>query len=190
MVPGFLPQFIAIALLLSIALLAPLPVAAEMRTDNFRIEHDSLGPGGISSASGQFDIWGCIDHVAAGAVHGQDLMIWAGCGVLEWHAMPIKDGPDSQVPRRFAVLPNAPNPFSTSTRIQYELPEMLDVSVSIYSPNGRLMREIALGVLAAGLHGFAWDGRDESGNDTASGVYFYELIAGSYRHLGKMLRIK
>ena len=67
-----------------------------------------------------------------------------------------------------------------------------DVTVSIYSVNGTLVRTLALGHQAAGVYqsksqAAYWDGRNELGEQVASGVYFYTLIAGDFSATGKML---
>ncbi|MBI5837488.1 MAG: hypothetical protein HZB25_09610 [Candidatus Eisenbacteria bacterium] len=40
------------------------------------------------------------------------------------------------------------------------------------------MRQLVNGPVPAGEHSVTWDGRDESGRSTSSGLYFYRLIAG------------
>jgi flagellar hook assembly protein FlgD len=42
----------------------------------------------------------------------------------------------------------------------------------------------------AGSHTVKWDGRDESGQQVASGVYFYKLVAGDFRSTKKMVLLK
>jgi hypothetical protein len=79
---------------------------------------------------------------------------------------------------------NYPNPFSTSTRFYYELtgaqlPEVFQIH--IYTVTGRLVKVIdlkALGEVRIGRHltSYAWDGRDEYGDQLANGVYLYRVI--------------
>ena len=96
------------------------------------------------------------------------------------------------VPEETKLLLNYPNPFNPETWIPYQLAKATDVTVSIYSVNGALVRTLALGHQAAGVYesksrAAYWDGRNELGERIASGVYFYTLIAGDFSATGKML---
>ena len=96
------------------------------------------------------------------------------------------------VPEETKLLLNYPNPFNPETWIPYQLATATDVSVSIYSVNGTLVRTLALGHQAAGVYqsksqAAYWDGRNELGERIASGVYFYTLTAGDFSATGKML---
>ena len=96
------------------------------------------------------------------------------------------------VPEKTKLLLNYPNPFNPETWIPYQLAKATDVTVSIYSVNGALVRTLALGHQAAGVYqtksrSAYWDGRNEIGERVASGVYFYTLTAGDFSATGKML---
>ena len=90
------------------------------------------------------------------------------------------------------LLANYPNPFNPETWIPYQLSEPAEVTVSIYSVNGSLIRTLALGHQAAGLYrsrsrAAYWDGRNAFGERVASGLYFYTLTAGDFTATRKML---
>jgi parallel beta-helix repeat protein/predicted outer membrane repeat protein len=70
---------------------------------------------------------------------------------------------------------NYPNPFNPSTRIPYTIERPAHVALSIYDVSGRRVRTLVDRVEDAGRHEREWDGRDETGNDVASGVYFVRL---------------
>ena len=96
------------------------------------------------------------------------------------------------VPSQTKLLLNYPNPFNPETWIPYQLAKATDVTVSIYSVNGALVRTLALGHQAAGVYqsksqAAYWNGRNELGEQVASGVYFYTLTAGDFSATGKML---
>ena len=91
-----------------------------------------------------------------------------------------------------ALLANYPNPFNPETWIPYQLSEAADVTVSIYSVNGALVRTLALGHQSAGTYrsrsrAAYWDGRNDFGERVASGLYFYTLTAGDFTATRKML---
>lgn len=80
---------------------------------------------------------------------------------------------------------NYPNPFSTSTRFVFtltgtEVPD--DIIIQIMTVSGRVVREITedqLGRIYIGRNvtEYAWDGRDEFGDQLANGVYLYTVKA-------------
>ena len=78
-------------------------------------------------------------------------------------------------PLRLAVLGAAPNPFRADTRIELSVPARTPATIRIFDAAGRRVLERSLGLLAEGTHEFAWDGRDDRGMPTASGVYFFRL---------------
>ena len=91
-----------------------------------------------------------------------------------------------------ALLANYPNPFNPETWIPYQLSEATDVTVSIYSVNGQLVRHLNLGHQTAGVYrsrsrAAYWDGRNAFGERVASGLYFYTLTAGDFTATRKML---
>ena len=90
------------------------------------------------------------------------------------------------------LLANYPNPFNPETWIPYQLSASADVSVSIYSVNGHLVRHLDLGHQSAGVYlsrsrAAYWDGRNAFGERVASGLYFYTLTAGDFTATRKML---
>ena len=76
-----------------------------------------------------------------------------------------------------------PNPFSTSTRFVFtltgsEIPD--DIIIQIMTVAGRVVREITqdeIGPIRIGnnITEYAWDGRDEYGDQLANGVYLYRV---------------
>ena len=96
------------------------------------------------------------------------------------------------LPRETALLANYPNPFNPETWIPYQLAVPAEVSISIHSAEGQLVQTLKLGELSAGIYhskskAAYWDGRNESGESVASGVYFYTLTAGDFTVTRKML---
>ena len=95
-------------------------------------------------------------------------------------------------PKETALLPNYPNPFNPETWIPYQLAEPANMTVSIYSVNGRLVRTLELGHQSIGIYesrsrAAYWNGRNAQGEPVASGVYFYTLTAGDFSATKKMV---
>lgn len=96
------------------------------------------------------------------------------------------------LPAETSLLPNYPNPFNPETWIPYQLAKPANISVSIYSADGKRVRSLALGHKPAGIYhdksrAAYWDGRNERGEPVASGIYFYKLTAGDFSATKKML---
>ena len=112
------------------------------------------------------------------------------------NAAPLAAGPDA-APRllRTGLLPNYPNPFNPETWIPYQLATPADVSISIYSANGKLIRMLNLGHQSVGIYQHRsnaayWDGKNSPGEPVASGVYYYTLTADDFTATRKMLILK
>ena len=98
-------------------------------------------------------------------------------------------------PTETVLLANYPNPFNPETWIPYRLAEAADAQVTIYDTQGAIVRQLDLGHRPAGDYSTLskaayWDGRTETGEPVASGIYLYTLSAGDYAATRKMLLIK
>lgn len=91
------------------------------------------------------------------------------------------------LPLKFELEQNYPNPFISSTSIPYALAEQSDISIKIYNILGQMVREFKLGTQYSGAHSVVWDGNDNLGRRVTPGVYFYELIAANKIQAQKML---
>ncbi|MCY3743154.1 MAG: leucine-rich repeat domain-containing protein [Candidatus Poribacteria bacterium] len=99
------------------------------------------------------------------------------------------------IPEETALLHNYPNPFNPETWIPYQLAEPAEVTLTIYSMNGTLVRTLKLGYQPAGIYqtrtrAAYWDGKNEVGESVASGVYFYTFTADDFTATRKMLILK
>lgn len=99
-------------------------------------------------------------------------------------------GADDAVPESSELGQNIPNPFNPSTVIHYRLAASSEVVIAVYTVQGQLVRVLESGFKAAGPHEVTWDGRDLTGAPAASGVYFYQLKAGSFTETKKMVLTK
>ncbi len=94
------------------------------------------------------------------------------------------------VPPRSALLPVSPNPFRNVSVIWFELAQAESVSLEIFDSLGRRVRLLRDGRLSAGVYSALWNGLDEQGNLSASGVYFAVLRAGTNLHKQKLLLLR
>lgn len=92
------------------------------------------------------------------------------------------------LPKNFVLHQNHPNPFNSSTAITFDLPTLANWSLDIINANGQKIRTFLdenIGSLT-----ILWDGKDENGMDSPSGVYLYRLRAGAFSESKKMLLLK
>ncbi|MBM3237115.1 T9SS type A sorting domain-containing protein [Candidatus Poribacteria bacterium] len=114
--------------------------------------------------------------------------------------LPKMQAPEPQiapivVPRETRLLANYPNPFNPETWIPFELAEAANVKIEIYDMTGRLVRMLDLGYRPEGYYvdrsaAAYWNGRNFSGERVANGVYFYQLTAGDFSAVRRMLILK
>jgi hypothetical protein len=96
------------------------------------------------------------------------------------------------IPARSVLLQNYPNPFNPETWIPYHLKNADSVSIRIYSSAGQLIRTLDIGYRDAGVYvsrskAAYWDGKNEAGEEVASGIYFYSIKAGDFSATRKMV---
>ena len=99
------------------------------------------------------------------------------------------------IPGKSAMGQNYPNPFNPETWIPYELATDTNVNITIYTPNGGVVRTLSLGHQMAGYYtgrdrAAYWDGRNTLGEPVASGVYFYQFETDEFSSLRKMVILK
>jgi len=97
---------------------------------------------------------------------------------------------DKEKPPRFALFPNHPNPFNQATKIEFTLANSGFVSLIIYDLLGREVRTLASEHLPSGYKSVLWDGKNASGEDVASGIYFYQLKVRDYSATRRLVLLK
>jgi hypothetical protein len=102
----------------------------------------------------------------------------------------IEDDQFPGLPSDFMVEQNYPNPFNSSTIIEYNLPEHATVRIIIYNVLGQVVKEFDPVVCRVGRNNVRWDARDDFGRDVATGIYFYQIMAGEYNQTKKMVYLK
>jgi len=91
-----------------------------------------------------------------------------------WGDPTFKRGLGDELPGEFALDQNYPNPFNPLTVITYSVPDETPVSLIIYDEAGREVETLVDELRSAGQHRVSFDARH-----LASGVYYYQLRAGS-----------
>jgi len=90
------------------------------------------------------------------------------------------------LPESYALEQNYPNPFNPETDIRFQLPAASHVVINIFNALGQEIRTLVDGQYEAGSHSVRWDGKDKNGTPVSSGVYLYQLQAGTFSQVKKM----
>lgn len=91
----------------------------------------------------------------------------------------------SEIPIEFALYQNYPNPFNPSTSIKFDIPKRSFVTLKIYNVLGELVSMPINEIRNKGKYSIDFDG-----SNFASGIYFYEIKAGYFTDVKKMILIK
>ncbi len=94
------------------------------------------------------------------------------------------------LPDSYSLEQNYPNPFNLSTTIEYNLPIREHIKIDIYDIRGKTVKTLVDEVQGPGEYRTGWDGRSKEGNNVPSGVYLYQLKAGDYVGVGRMVYLK
>jgi hypothetical protein len=95
-------------------------------------------------------------------------------------------------PDRFILKDAYPNPFNPETTIEYVVPYVAAVEITIYDVLGHKVRELVRAQLAPAIYQTIWDGTDDHGMNMPSGVYFYQMIGGTgvFKESRKILLVR
>ena len=134
---------------------------------------------------------------ASDVQHAIDILKQAHDGSTAWqHAIAkLEQLLNTFIPEKSRLLANYPNPFNPETWIPYQLAAAADVTLTIWTADGQLVRTLVIGHKSAGIYqnksrAVSWDGKNDLGEPVASGLYFYTLTAGNFTASRKMLILK
>jgi hypothetical protein len=103
---------------------------------------------------------------------------------------PRVDKVENEIPTEFALEQNYPNPFNPSTTIEFAIPKLADVNLTIYNVLGQSIRNIQMNNTQAGRYSVIWNGTNNFGAKVSTGIYFYKIKAGKYSDIKKMVFMK
>ena len=102
----------------------------------------------------------------------------------------VEDEVEDKPIRRFSLDQNYPNPFNPTTKIEFVLSKSGQVRIEIFNILGEKVKTLADQYVKAGHQMIEWDGKDESGEEVGSGVYFYRLQTKDFTQTKKMVLIR
>ena len=97
------------------------------------------------------------------------------------------------IPTNFALEQNYPNPFNPTTDIRYQLADTgspVHITLKIYNILGHEVKTLENELKNSGYYTVTWDGRDEYGQEVASGVYIYRIETANFVQTKRMLLMK
>jgi len=97
---------------------------------------------------------------------------------------------EDEIPYRFTLHNNYPNPFNPETNIQFDIPEHLPVKLVIYDLSGKEVNVLVQNTFAPGKYKVMWNGKDQYGQSVSAGMYIYQIEAGDFRNTKKLILLK
>ena len=110
-------------------------------------------------------------------------LAYAGGGI----STAVSEGPDAPPSLRTIFAGAAPNPFNPRTELRFELAAGGPVLLELFDVQGRRVRTLVSGRLAAGEHRVLWQGRDDGGRDLPSGLYLARFRADGVQRTAKLM---
>jgi murein tripeptide amidase MpaA len=90
----------------------------------------------------------------------------------------------------FRLLNNYPNPFNATTTITFILEKPQQVQLVVFNAAGQQIIKLTDNNFSSGMHRLKWNGKDNYGNEVASGIYYYRLSTTDYSKINKMVLLK
>jgi hypothetical protein len=94
------------------------------------------------------------------------------------------------VPVEFALHENYPNPFNPTTTLRFDLPEVSNLTLTIYNMLGQKVRTFNMQSTPAGYHSVKWNATNDYGDPVGAGVYLYQLQTKDFVTTRKMVLLK
>ncbi|NOS84677.1 MAG: T9SS type A sorting domain-containing protein [Ignavibacteria bacterium] len=141
-----------------------------------------------NTASGTYDLYTALwyDKNNNNTIDGSDFVVSTKITSAAITISPIGINIIStEIPDKFALLPNYPNPFNPVTKIKFDIPNPAYTKIIIYDLSGRVVANLVNEQLKPGSYSVDWNG-----TGFASGVYFYSLVTDEYTETKRMVLIK
>ena len=113
------------------------------------------------------------------------LNLWGDPSIFPKYDIQTEVKQEDNIPTNFTLYQNYPNPFNPTTTIKFALPTDSKVKINVYNSIGQLVKTLVDGEMSSGYHEVNFDA-----SWLASGIYLYQLQAGEYNSVKKMILIK
>jgi len=108
--------------------------------------------------------------------------------ILAVHRLaPFRESLDLAVDDRidFELSDNFPNPFNTTTKIKYTIPDNIHIKIEVFNSLGQLVETLIDGFQLPGVYDLTFNA-----SNLSSGIYYYRLSSNSYNNVKRMVYIK
>jgi hypothetical protein len=117
--------------------------------------------------------------------------------VVDWNWTKVGEDENVAIPNSFELSQNYPNPFNPTTTIPFQVGgsrfvvhSPIHTTLKIYNILGQLVRTLVNEEKTSGTYNVIWDGKDDSGKEVSSGIYFYQLKTEDYTFTKKMVLLR
>ena len=94
------------------------------------------------------------------------------------------------IPTEFVLHENYPNPFNPTTILRFDLPEVSNLTLTIYNMLGQKVKTFNMQSTPAGYHSVKWNATNDYGDPVGAGVYLYQLQTKDFVKTRKMVLLK
>jgi len=117
--------------------------------------------------------------------------------IVNWDWTDVGDEQNAGLPNRFELAQNYPNPFNPTTTIPFKAGSgehiarsPIHTTLIIYNILGQKVRMLVDEERLPGNYSVIWDGKDYSGKEVTSGIYFYQLKTKDFTDTKKMVLLR
>jgi len=112
---------------------------------------------------------------------------WIIEAVVEYHNLLDLENPSDKIlfPNKAFLLQNYPNPFNPSTSIEFSIPSSDEVQIVVYNMTGQKIGTLLNKRMPAGNYKLEYNAHNLS-----SGIYFYQIQAGEFQEVKKMILLR
>ena len=94
------------------------------------------------------------------------------------------------LPQKFTLFNNYPNPFNPTTTIHYSMAVQSIVKLNVYDLHGRQVKTLINEVKEPGEYSVVWNGKNDNGLNMPSGTYICKMISENYQNSIKLILLK
>jgi hypothetical protein len=113
------------------------------------------------------------------------IYVVGGNGIMIRKNILLSNISQHEIKNKYSLSQNYPNPFNPVTKIQYQLPKNLMVTIKVFDILGKEIQTLVNQNQIAGTNKVYFDG-----SNLSSGIYFYKITAGEFTETKKMILVK
>lgn len=164
-------------------------VSQSITAQSYQIVYGVFGNSGGGSANATFSVQGTLGQPGIDVGSNASYRLMSGIcydsnGVM-WLDVADDLGETPNLPLSFNLEQNYPNPFNPTTIIRFSLPKECRAIMTLHNILGQTVAAVIDKELSAGEYEVHLNGEG-----LASGVYFYQLVAGEFRQTKKLILLK